>query len=598
MEIKNIVTTILVTSALLLQVSCDTKNYSFDEPTFPGGGMGGFGGGGMGDGSVSNDGSGLGIDNTIHTWDGTKASDSSKDVAGSDNDIYHEANSFTKKVTVTFSGNTAQVASTDNGVISHVSDAYVTIDLSSNSLSGVEIELTGKSDAGGLKIYSDKKFKLTLNGVELTSGCGPAINNQSKKRMFLVLADGSENTLVDAKTYTGDPYYLDPSKSEDQKGCIFSEGSIILSGNGTLQVTGLNKHAVATDKDFIMRPGATLVINGAAKNGLHVKGDSDTNIGVNIMGGYIYANISSEAGKAIKTDLNVEISGGVLDLNTSGNAIYDSDENDTSSAAGIKTDGSIILNGGTISVKSTGSGGKGLNSDSDITISGGETTVATNGSKYTYNNYDSSPKGVKADGDITISGGTLKIAASGRNDGAEGLESKAALSIIGGDVEVYAYDDAINAASSIEISGGYVYAYSINNDGIDSSGTLTISGGTVVASGASAPESGLDADSSNWFKINGGSVMAVGGTLQSYPSSASNQYCVSYSSFSASKGAKIQVLDSSSSVLAEFENPRTVSGGNLLISISGFKENTKYSVALDGKSLFDFTPSSTKIITK
>ncbi len=581
-------------SALGLMTSCDTQNGGSSFNGYPGfnGDMPGMNGGGMmGNGSVSNDGTAPSIDNTIYGWDGTKATDS--DVPGSDNDLYHEANTFSKKVEVVFSGNTATVTKSDSEIISHVTDAYVTIDLATNTVSGVEIELKGSSDNGGIKIYGSKKLKLTLNGLSLTSAKGPAINNQCKKRMFLHIADGTENSLTDAVTYTDDPYYLDATQDEDRKGCLFSEGSIIMSGTGVLTVKGQNKHAVVTDNMFTMRPGSNLIINGAAKNGLHVKGDSDTGTAITILGGYIYANIASEAGKGIKADLNVDIQGGVLELNTSGNAVYDTDEKDSSSAAGIKTDGNIIISGGKITAKSTGSGGKGLNSDGEIIISGGETNVATNGSKFVYSNsIDSSPKGVKADGNITISGGVLNIAATGKNDGSEGLESKATLSITGGEVNSYAYDDAINASKAIEISGGKVTAYAINNDGIDSNGTLTISGGTVVASGTSAPEGGFDCDNSNYFKINGGNVFAVGGTMQSLPSSSSAQYCVSYSGFTGSKGSIVKVLDSSSNVLAQFEVPRSVSGGNLFISIPGFTANSSYTVTLSDQTLFTFTASS------
>ena len=125
--------------------------------------------------------------------------------------------------------------------------------------------------------------------------------------------------------------------------------------------------------------------------------------------------------------------------------------------------------------------------------------MTTTGGKYTYSsNLTSSPKGVKADGNITISGGKLNISVTGASDGSEGLES-----ISGGEIYSYAYDDAINAASAINITGGKVYAYASNNDGIDSNGSLVISGGLVIGVGTSAPESGIDCDDSNSFKING-----------------------------------------------------------------------------------------------
>lgn len=103
--------------------------------------------------------------------------------------------------------------------------------------------------------------------------------------------------------------------------------------------------------------------------------------------------------------------------------------------------------------------------------------MTTTGGKYYYSqSLTSSPKGVKADGNITVSGGKLNISVTGVSDGSEGLESKTTLTVTGGEVYSYAYDDAINASSAINISGGKVFAYASNNDGIDSNGSLTISG--------------------------------------------------------------------------------------------------------------------------
>ncbi len=54
------------------------------------------------------------------------------------------------------------------------------------------------------------------------------------------------------------------------------------------------------------------------------------------------------------------------------------------------------------------------------------------------------------------------------------------------------YDDCMNASNSIVINGGSIYCYSSGNDGIDSNGTLTITGGVVIASGTTSPEDGFD----------------------------------------------------------------------------------------------------------
>lgn len=543
----------------------------------------------------SSDGDSPSFDSAIADYDGSLATDAASDVVGTDEDLYWEANDFTNVVKVVYNGNTATVTSTNSSVISHVSEAHVTIDLLTNSVKNVEIVASGTSTDGQLKIYGEKKVKLTINGLDLTCADGPAINNQCKKRLFVYLPSGTTSSLVDAATYGDDIFYIDETtkSSEDRKGCFFSEGNIIVSGTGVLMAKGLRKHAVATDGYFYMRHGATLVLTATGKDCLHVKGDADDNIGVKIAGGLLYANTSATAGKGINTNLNVEISGGTLQLNTSGGSEYDSDEQDTSSPSCIKADGSVSISGGTLTLKSTGQGGKGIKADSTLQISGGSTTITTTGGKYVYNeakDLTASPKGIRADGDITISGGNLNIAVTGQSDGSEGLESKSKIAVTGGVNYIYAYDDAMNAATDITISGGRTYCYSVNNDGIDSNGSLAISDGLVIGVGTNAPEGGIDVDNSNNFKLNGGTVISLGGTLQSNPSSSSSQRSVAYSGLSATKNAYISILDPSSSPILTFQFPRTMSGASFFFSTPDIVQGSTYTVS-SGGSLTGYTDS-------
>jgi hypothetical protein len=567
----------LLLSGTTMFSSCD-KTANMPDFTME---MPGEGGGGMSGGSSSDDSQAPDFDTTITEWTGETATDAAKDVVGTDKDIYHEANTFSNTVTINYGSNGATVTNTNDKVIVKQSGAYVTVDMKTNSVDKVEIVVSGETSDGGLKIYGEKKFKLTLAGAKIVSKKGPAINNQCKKRVFVHLKDGTQNVLQDCATYQNDDYYLDSATadSEDRKGCFFSEANLIFSGTGVLSVAGKYKHGIVTDGYMITRPGVTIAVTEAAKNAIHVKGDTDDNIGIKVMGGLIYANVSSEAGKGIKTDLNADIEGGKLMLNTSGKSIYDSDEKDTSSPAGIKTDGDVNISGGTLVLKSTGTGGKGINSDGDLNISGGETTITTTGGKFTYSrDLTSSPKGAKTDGNINISGGKLNISATGVSDGSEGLESKSTINISGGEVYSYAYDDAINASSAINVSGGKVYAYAINNDGIDSNGTMTISGGLVIGIGTGSPESGIDCDSSNWFKINGGTVIGMGGTVQSNPSSSSGQKSIVYGGISATKGGKICMKSADGTILFTFESPKTMSSASFLFSTPDIKTGTTYTI--------------------
>ena len=526
------------------------------------------------------------FDAEIGSYEGELADDADNDIVGDNEDFYWEANDFDEDVYVTYSGDEATVSTEVEGVLYYTNGAYVTVDMQTNSVKNVNIIVSGQSDDGQLKIYGDKKFKLTLNGLNLSCSSGPAINDQCSKRVFVHLTNGTVNSLSDSESYSDDPYYLDgaTANDEDRKGCFFSEGHMIFSGTGVLVVEGKQKHGIATDGYFYMRPGVTIAVTDAAKNAIHVKGDSDDGIGIKINGGYVYANTSAVAGKAMKTDYNVEINSGKLNLNTSGGSEYDSDEQDTSSAACIKADGNVTINGGTIVLKSTGTGGKGINADGTLDINDGSLTVSTTGGRYVYdetNDLTSSPKGIKSDGNMTISGGSVSVYVSGVSDSSEGIESKATLTISGGEVYSYAYDDAINA-TDITITGGKIYAYSINNDGIDSNGSLKISGGLVLAVGTSDPEGGVDTDDSSGFIINGGTVVGVGGTMMVTPSSLSTQKSLVYSGInSISSGTSLCLLNSSSFPLMTFVMPRSYSSMTLFYTSPDFVSDN-YTLASGG----------------
>ena len=115
------------------------------------------------------------FDSTIYDYDGTLANDADKDIVGTDTDFYWEANTFSNIVNITYNGSTATVTSSNNKIITDTNGAYVTVDFQTNSVSNVEIVLNGSTTDGGLKIYGAKKFKLSLNGVSITSTKGPAI---------------------------------------------------------------------------------------------------------------------------------------------------------------------------------------------------------------------------------------------------------------------------------------------------------------------------------------------------------------------------------------------------------------------------------------
>ena len=191
---------------------------------------------------------------------------------------------------------------------------------------------------------------------------------------------------------------------------------------------------------------------------------------ITIDGGTITISSNGAAAKGITCDKVLLTTGGTITITNSGAGLGTSSSYAT--AKGMTSDGSIDLQGGTITIKMTGAGGKGIKSDGTLVIGksdeeGPVLSVTTTGAKY---QNSSSAKAIKAVGVITINGGECVVNTS--QTGAEGMESKlkSANSIVfkGGKHYFKCYDDCINTAGCIVFDGGVVVCYSNGNDAIDS----------------------------------------------------------------------------------------------------------------------------------
>ncbi|MCK9624969.1 MAG: carbohydrate-binding domain-containing protein [Bacteroidales bacterium] len=517
----------------------------------------------------------------------TSYSDGIEEIPINDED-YIENSEFTKTITIAFLGTNADVSGIIEGIEITKNGADVVIN-SSNS--GMEYLISGTTTNGSIKIYSTKKFKLTLNGANITSTTGAAINIQSSKRAFVVVTDGTTNTLTDADSYTA------TVEDEDMKSTLFSEGQLVFSGKGSLTIKGNYKHAICSDDYVRIRKNTNITISGAAKDGIHAndyfiqeggnlqitsKGDGieAEAKSISINGGQLAITTTGTASKGIKTNGYINITGGKIIVNTSGNAEYDNDDLDISSSSAIKCDGNFTFSNATALLTSTGSAGKGINIDGDLVIESGTLVVRTSGKQYVYGTLDSSAKGIKAEGNLTINGGELKVICSG-GEGSEGIESKSTLTINGGTIEAECYDDCINAADAIIFNGGNTYCYSSNNDGIDSNGTLTIKDGLIISSGTTAPEEGMDCDQNN-FAITGGTIIGVGGATSTPTTKSCTQRSLVYGTTGTS-GKLITITDSDGNALMTYDIPRNYNNQmTLLYSGSGLISGLTYTIYTGG----------------
>lgn len=397
-----------------------------------------------------------------------------------------ENNTFTTEVAIDLSN---PVAQTMNGVEVAVNGGHVTANHGSEKK--VCYVVSGTTSNGSLTILGEKKYAVKLNGASITNPDSAALNLLSGKRAFIILADGTTNTLTDG---TGG----------SQKGALYCKGKLLFNGTGSLNVTGNTNNGIHSADYIVFAKGCNIYVKSTANHGIKA------NDGIYINGGILNVEVTAAAAKGINCESHIVISGGRTSVVTSGDGAYDSTDSEAKGAAGIKTDSTLTVNGGEVWLKSTGSGGKGINADGAACFNGGSVYVVTKGSQYSSNNDTSSPKGIKTDGDINVAGGRIWVRTSGTNG--EGIETKQELSITGGEVASYAYDDAINSKSTTTISGGYVYAQGQHNDGLDANGNCYIKGGTVYAICSGQPEVAIDANTEGGYKlyVEGGTVVAVG----------------------------------------------------------------------------------------
>lgn len=293
---------------------------------------------------------------------------------------------------LSFSDNDVTTSGSNSAVRITKSGAHVKVVCAKK---GLKLVLSGQTADGSLQVFSDNKYVIEMNGVSITNPSGPAINNQGKKTCYVVLDDGTTNTLTDGTGYAVE------TNGIQSKGAFFSEGQLVFSGSGSLDVYGNNKHGIASDDYVRIRKGTDIYINVAKHNGTSGSGIKAKD-GIYINGGIVNIEANADGGKGINCEDSVIVSGGRLVVVNTGAPIIDASIPDTTSCAGIKTDMAFILKGGDIALLSKGDGGKGVNSTGNILVSGGNLNVVTLGPKVL-----ASPKGIKTQGDMTVTGGNI-----------------------------------------------------------------------------------------------------------------------------------------------------------------------------------------------
>jgi hypothetical protein len=212
-----------------------------------------------------------------------------------------------------------------------------------------------------------------------------------------------------------------------------------------------------------------------------------------------------------------------------------------------------------------------------------------------------------ADSELTIEGGQIDITQS-----YEGLES-ATITINAGQINIVSDDDGINLAGGVDGSGmnagmgggrggqnagpgfdafggGGDYALYINGgtiyvnatgDGIDSNGSITIAGGTVVVNGPTENMNGA-LDYMGSFTISGGTLVAAGSAgMAQAPGTNSSQASVAiFFNGAIAAGSPVQIQNSAGEVVMTFVPAKQIQ--SLVISTADLVVGETYSVVVGG----------------
>lgn len=439
------------------------------------------------------------------------------------------------------------------------------------------------------------KVQLILKGASIHNENGPAIRINAADKVFVTLAEGTTNTLTDGSSYTLD------EGSDEPNATLFSKADLTINGSGTLNVTGSYAHA-ANSKDDLVITGGTFNITSqtdavrgrdcvkisggtfnvtAGEDAFKSNNDEDATRGfVLIDGGTYYVSAGDDAFHAETAllvrggDITVtsceegyeaaliQVEGGNSNITANDDGLNASYGSSTTSTGG--GDMGAGAGAGAISGMDTSTG---VVTNASMDMSASVTSVDTSTSTDTTANPGTpptegtapSPNGTAPSGDMTGNGG------AGGGGGMGEADSRCQVKISGGTLTVNA--------------GG---------DGIDSNGTLEITGGTVLVSG---PENNGNSalDYASTASVSGGTMIIAGmdGMAQSF---SDGTQAFAMVSATGSAGSIIQIASADGTVLASFTAPKQFD--NVVVSAPGMTDGETYQLLVDGTAT-QFTASTT-----
>lgn len=476
---------------------------------------------------------------------------------------------------------------------------------------------SGTLSEGQIVVDADNvKVQIVFDNVDITCASSAAVYVKSAEKVFVTLAEGSQNTLRNTDEYVA----IDDNNID---AVIFAKSDLTLNGTGSLTIISAEGHGIVS-KDDLKIIGGTYDITAAGhalsgkdsvriadgtfiltaeKDGIHAENADDEEKG------YIYIadgdfTITSD-GDGMDASNIVQIEDGTLDI-TAGGGVANSlkthesdvpggpgggmpqngekpdgesmpqmgekpdgenmpqdtttDESGTSTK-GIKAGGSMYLNGGTYQIDSADDS---IHSNANITIADGTYTLATG------------DDGVHADDALIVNGGTITVTES--YEGLEGL----AVTINDGTIDITASDDGINTAGEkMELNGGYIHILA-GGDGVDSNGDLTINGGEIYIDGPSDNgNSAIDYGDRSSAYVNGGTLVAIGSSgMAEVMSDSSKQKVLMVKLGEQMEAGNVVLTDSEGNVIVSYTALKTYDC--VIISTAEVESGATYTLTTSG----------------
>ncbi len=243
---------------------------------------------------------------------------------------------------------------------------------------------------------------------------------------------------------------------------------------------------------------------------------------------------------------------------------------DESSMKALKAGTKLLIQDGNFNINSQDDA---LHSDDYLATAYGDYTIAAG------------DDAIHAENSLDIYDGTIKITQS-----YEGIEA-ANITLTGGDIDLKASDDGINASADsgnavLTISGGDINV-NADGDGIDVNGSVTMTGGTVAISGPTNNGNGaLDYDGS--FEVTGGTLLAVGSSgMAQAPNGGTSVYTVSTAVDPQQAGTEVSLVDSDGNTVFSFTAEKQFS--HIVLSSDVIKKGETYSIKAGDSALATFT---------